>query len=228
MNVKKISKHHSLHPLLKLEAVWWQCWGLARVSAPPCSPTAALWDRVHTSTSAFCLCTSASKTISSCEKHSLLIRGVVMAKELPAHLRNEGLQGTLDLHLTHFPMPVLLPCSQWASSGVWPKPDSTHPKTSSSASFIHIHEKSHCSEYPPHEDTPCWSLEWVCKGAQLLLMEPFLSCYFSVFPRADLSLIYWNAGRILDNHKNILFEATSPGFEAVKLDRQFCYSCAEL
>lgn len=126
------------------------------------------------------------------------------------------------------PKPALLPCSQWASSGVLPKPDPTHPKNSSFTSFIHIHEKSHCSEYPPHEDTLCWSLEWVCKAAQLLPVELFLSCYFSVFPRADLSLIYWNAGRISDNHKNILFEATSPGFAAVKLDRQFCYSRAEL
>lgn len=125
-------------------------------------------------------------------------------------------------------MPVLLPHSQWTSSGVWPKLDPTHPKNSSFVPFIHIHRKSHCSGYPPHEDTPCWSLEWVCKGAQSLLGEPFLSCYFSVFPGADLSLICWNAWRILDNHKNILFEATSPGFVAVKLDRQFCYSCAEL
>lgn len=58
-----------------------------------------------------------------------------MAKELQAHLRNEGLQGTLDLHLTHFseclprkvlglPLPMLCPA---ASSGVRLKPDSTHP-----------------------------------------------------------------------------------------------------
>lgn len=66
------------------------------------------------------------------------------------------------------------------------------------------------------------------------LLRSTASCYktgfkllFFSFPQSWPFLIYWNAGRSSDNHKNILFEATSPGFVAVKLDRQFCYSCAE-
>lgn len=99
--IKKISKHHSL-PLLKLEAVQfdgnieiWEGWVLRLALRLLCCG-------MEFTTCAFCLGTSAFKIIWSCEKHSLLTRGVVMAKELRAHLRNEGLRATLDLHLTHF------------------------------------------------------------------------------------------------------------------------------
>lgn len=102
-SIKKISKHHSLPLLLKLEAVWfdgntgiWEGRVLRPALSLLCCGTGS-----HPN---MCLLlgTSAFKTSWSCENRSLLARGVGMANELHAHLRNEGLQGTLGLHLTHF------------------------------------------------------------------------------------------------------------------------------
>lgn len=72
--IKKISKHHSLPLLLKLEAVWWQYRGLGRVSALPCSPTAVQRDRVHTIT-----CASACAPLPS--KSSDLVKNTLCQQE---------------------------------------------------------------------------------------------------------------------------------------------------
>lgn len=184
--IAKTRKYHSLPlpPGAGSSVVWWQCWDLGRVSAPPCSKSALLQDGVHTAVCALCLGTSTSKRMRTREK-TLLTRGVVMAGWVGAF--TQGCGGKMWLLWALCPEPGTAVCkgagvctsptfataslercwaspccwSQWASSGVWPKPDPALPK-SSFAVLIHIHLKSHCRECPPHKDILCWTLEWVC------------------------------------------------------------------
>lgn len=145
--------------------------------------------------------------------------------------RNEGLQAAMGLHLAHFCN--CLPRKSWASLRCCPEASEPHQvcgqnqtqpvqKAASLPLFTYIKKATAVSVL--HAVLEPWVS--LLRTTASHYKTGFELLFFS-FPQSWPFLIYWNAGRSSDNHKNILFEAISPGFVAVKLDRQFCYSCAE-